>query len=136
MIDNYGRFEGRLITEWDDDGRTMVLVEPFRYVDPKGMFWDCPAGYRTDGASIPKLLWSFAGGPFSGRYRKAAIPHDVFCDNRVRPWEDTHQMFWHAMLCAGVGEHNAALMYRAVYNHGPRWDAAGKDLVHEYPEEW
>lgn len=132
----YGRFEGVIQVEWLECGRRMALLHPFRYVDDKGLEWNVPAGYVTDGASIPQFLWGVAGGPFSGKYRKAAVVHDVYCDNRARSWEATHLMFWQAMLCAGVGEGKAEMLYRAVYLHGPRWDEHGKDLDYEYVEEW
>lgn len=42
-----------------------------------------PKGYITDGASIPKALWSFVGSPYSPRFMTAAIVHDWHCDIRA-----------------------------------------------------
>lgn len=136
MAASVGHFEGKILTEWGDDGRLMRLIEPFRYIDAAGLYWDVPAGFETDGATIPQLLHSVTGGPFTGKFRKAAVPHDYYCVARVRRWEDTHRMFWQAMLCAGVGESFADLMYKAVYLHGPRWYPDKTDMVYEYVEEW
>lgn len=132
----HGEFHGRVVVEWLADGRNMLVIEPFHYVDQLGVIWDVPIDTVTDGASIPQAAWSMVGGPFSGKYRKAALVHDRYCDTRSRPWEDVHLMFWHAMRCAGVGEVKAEMLYRAVYAAGPRWDKDRKDLVYEYPEEW
>jgi hypothetical protein len=129
-------FEGRVITEWLMDGRTMRLIEPFRFIDAAGTIWECPAGSIVDGASIPKMLWGLSGGPYTGKYRLASVPHDVYCETRSRSWEETHQMFYAAMLTAGMSETKASLMYSAVYHHGPRWDKDGKDLPVEVEEEW
>jgi hypothetical protein len=40
---DWGRFDGRVVTEWLDDGRDMQLVEPFAYVDAFGTHWQAPA---------------------------------------------------------------------------------------------
>jgi hypothetical protein len=132
----HAHFEGRVVTEWLRDGRTMRMLEPFRFVDQLGVFWDCPVGAIVDGASIPQFLWSTTGGPYTGKYRMASVPHDVYCVTRSRSWEDTHKMFYEAMLAAGVKEAKASLLYAAVYHHGPRWDENGKDIESDLDEEW
>lgn len=134
-----GRFEGEVVTRWDDDGRTMHLLHPLRYIDSKNKSWDVPVDAVTDGASIPKPFWSLVGGPYSGRYRKAAVVHDHFCMTRTESWEATHQMFHEAMLAAEVSEELALILYQAVLLHGPRWDEQGRNLkVPEFEpwEEW
>ena len=37
------------------------------------------AGYKTDGASIPRLFWSFFP-PFKSEYFSACVIHDFLCD--------------------------------------------------------
>src|SRR5205807_2038040 len=64
----WGHYSGNIDTRWDDDGRTMTLLNELRYTDPKGVVWIAPAGSVIDGASIPRALWSFMGGPFEGKY--------------------------------------------------------------------
>src|SRR3954451_307848 len=76
-------FEGRAaITQIDD--HLWELTEDLFYHDASKWIWKAPKGYRTDGASIPWPLWSFVGSPFTGRYVKAAIIHDVYCDLKSR----------------------------------------------------
>jgi hypothetical protein len=118
---NYGRFEGRVVAEWNDDGRTMRLAQPFKYIDPKGGEWLAPAGATIDGASIPRAAWTFMGGPFEGTYRNASVIHDVACVQRKRTWEQVHYGFFLAMLAGGVTPVKAKIMYKAVYHFGPRW---------------
>ncbi len=60
----WGYYSGTVDTRWDADGRTMTLLNELRYTDPKGVVWIAPAGSVIDGASIPRSLWSFMGGPF------------------------------------------------------------------------
>ncbi len=79
-----------------------------------------PAGAKTDGASIPRILW-VTYPPFTGKYRLAAVVHDHYCQQRSRRWKDTHKVFYEAMRTSGVPEKTAKVMYGAVYGFGPRW---------------
>ena len=62
---NFGRFIGKFVAEFGDDGRKVTLMEPFGYVDPAGLEWNVPDGYKTDGASVPAALWALYP-PFTG----------------------------------------------------------------------
>ena len=112
---------GKILAEWLEDGRKMKLLAEYTYTDPSATTWVAPDGSVVDGASIPKFLWSFIGGPFEGKYRKASVVHDVACDRKERDWRHVHRMFHSAMLCSGVPEWKARVMYAAVYHCGPRW---------------
>ena len=118
---DWGRFDGQVIARWEDDGRTMTLVEPFAYIDPREARWPAPAGAVVNGASIPRPFWSLIGGPFAGEFRDASVVHDVACEARDRPWRAVHRMFYEACRCGGVGAVKAKTMYYAVFHFGPRW---------------
>ena len=78
----WGYYNGEPVTRWSPDGRNMILVTELRYTDPKGEVWVAPAGSVTDGASIPRYLWSLTGGPFEGQYRNASVLHDAAYERR------------------------------------------------------
>src|SRR6266487_89769 len=78
----WGSFNGEPVTKWNPDGRTMTLLTELRYTDPNGNTWIAPIGSIVDGASIPRYLWSFMGGPFEGKYRNASVLHDVRTEQR------------------------------------------------------
>ncbi|MCP3916817.1 MAG: DUF1353 domain-containing protein [bacterium] len=99
----------------------MQLVEDFTYVQATGLRWHAPSGSIVDGASIPRLLWSWPGAPFTGKYRRASVVHDVACQTKVRPWQSVHRMFYEACRCGGVGLFKASAMYAALYCFGPKW---------------
>jgi len=120
---NYGRFIGNVKAEWGPDGRNMILLEPFAYVDPDGVRWDAPAKSVVDGASIPRFAWTIIGGPYEGKYRNASVIHDVACVEKKRPWRSVHRVFFLAMLAGGADRTQAKIMYAAVYHFGPRWAA-------------
>jgi hypothetical protein len=119
--EEWGRFVGDVVARWHDDGRSMTLVEPFAYVDPREERWDAPAGAVVNGASIPRAFWSLIGGPFEGRFRDASVVHDVACEERSRAWQEVHRMFHEACRCGGVSAALAKTMYYAVHHFGPRW---------------
>lgn len=117
-----GTFSGLPQLEFFDAQRARLL-STFTFVDSRNQVWSVPRGYVTDGASIPRFLWSLAGGPFSGLYRDAAIIHDHFCDSMARSWQATHRVFYDGMLARGVPKFEAQSKYRSVLYFGPRWDA-------------
>jgi hypothetical protein len=117
----WGYYSGDPIVKWNPDGRTMTLLTELSYTDPHGAIWDAPAGSVTDGASIPRYLWSLIGGPFEGRYRNASILHDVAYEKHNRPWQDCDRMFYNAIRCSGVSAVEAKTMYYALYKFGHHW---------------
>ena len=117
----WGTFYGIVNAEWLDDGRSMKLNMPVTFIDHRHCRWIAPAGSVIDGASIPRFFWRFIGGPFSGRYRRASVIHDVYCVTRSMPSPRVHAMFYAAMRADGVGAFKAGLMWLAVRLFGPRW---------------
>ena len=117
----WGYFSGPVEARWEADGRTMTLLNELRYTDPKGVVWIAPGGSEVDGASIPRALWPFLGGPVEGKYRNASVLHDVAYDQKTRPWQQVDRMFYDAMRCSGVGAVEAKTFYFALYRHGHHW---------------
>jgi hypothetical protein len=124
-----GQFQGTVKTEWIDDSSKMRLLDDFGFVDAKGVTWSAPKNSLIDGASIPRELWCVAGLPYSGKYRRASVVHDVACDKRDHSWQDVHRMFYEACLAGGVAEQTAKLMYGAVYRFGPKWTTGGASMM-------
>jgi hypothetical protein len=124
-----GQFQGTVKTEWIDDSSKMRLLDDFGFVDAKGVTWSAPKNSLIDGASIPRELWCVVGLPYSGKYRRASVVHDVACDKRDHSWQDVHRMFYEACLAGGVAEQTAKLMYGAVYRFGPKWTTGGASMM-------
>ena len=117
----WGYYSGDPILKWNPDGRTMTVMTELSYTDPQGIIWDAPVGSVTDGASLPRYLWSIMGGPFEGKYRNASVLHDVAYEKHNRPWWDCDRMFYNAMRCSGVSVGEAKTMYYALYKFGRHW---------------
>ena len=95
-----------------------------------------PKGFKTDGASIPRWLWSILGVGRDGLHRAAAVVHDFLYKHQGRlpkgslqimrkdgAWEDSDytptrrdsdKLFLNIMKDAGVILWRRRLMYRAV----------------------
>ena len=101
--------------------RLMELLEDFTFVDPNAKQWVAPKGRQIDGASIPRILWTIAGDPFIGDYRRASVLHDVACVDKTEPHKSVHRMFYDAMICDGVDREAAVKFYAAVRLFGPKW---------------
>ncbi len=97
---------------------------PFKfYVEGKHTrYWvNIPEGYLTDGASIPRALWSIYA-PW-GNYGQAAIVHDYLCEflsvtengvPRRITREQADGIFNIALSVAGVDDVDRKLLYAAV----------------------
>jgi Protein of unknown function (DUF1353) len=135
-VTQHGKFEGRPVITFLPDGRRVKTVEPFAFIDAASQRWDVPSGATVDGASIPRALWPFVGGPFEGKYRDASIIHDWYCDLRCRSWESTHLAFYEAMCASNVPISKAKLLYAGVYFGGPRWSKTVEENVTLHRQEY
>jgi len=117
------KFEGKLVLLPDgcEAIRSCILKEKLRYTDPNGFVWEAKAGIKTDGASIPWWAQKYIGEPYDISYLKAAVIHDHYCDKHVRAWQQTHRVFFDALLELGVPEKKSKIMYFAVLLGGPKW---------------
>jgi len=106
------------INTWE---RRVRLLAGVSYVDPYGKTWTVEPNFISDGASIPRLLWTVVGGPLDGFYRAAAVIHDKYCDTRSESYRSVHRMFYNAMRAAGVTNVEALTLYAGVMFGGPRW---------------
>jgi len=71
-----------------------------------------PPGFRTDLASIPRLLQSVV--PVNGKHRPAAILHDYLFVVQDRPRDQVDALFLRAMAASGVRTTQRMAMYLAV----------------------
>jgi hypothetical protein len=117
----YGSFEGTLKLQPTGDGVHMKVLERYSYTDAESHTLAADPGFSTDGASIPRALWTVVGSPFTGKYIGAAVIHDVGCDTHKYSWQITHRMFYDAMRSLGVSQNYALLLYWGVRVGGPKW---------------
>ena len=122
-------FSGPVRTEWLPDGVHMRVLVEIDYTDPSGHVWTVPAGFVTDGASIPQEFWSLIGSPFTGLYRVAAVFHDAAYDNWGVKRDDADNMLRCAMLDLGCSRWLADTIYEGVRLGGEMSDEGDQRSV-------
>lgn len=112
-------FLDRLRVEVGPNGINRTLTHEFRYVTPGGFAVYVPAGFVTDYASIPRLLWRIAP-PAHGRHIWAAVLHDWLYRtpgiNVTRAQADG--VFLDAMKTSNMSLWKRQAIYRAVRMFG------------------
>lgn len=81
---------------------------------------DVPAGFVTDGASIPRFLWRVLGHPFEAATIGPAVEHDYDYQTGRIPRKDADGKFYANLRASGVGVVKARLFYYGVRAFGAR----------------
>ncbi|RYD46005.1 MAG: DUF1353 domain-containing protein, partial [Verrucomicrobiaceae bacterium] len=108
------------ITEVALNWRVWRIEQDFTYeVGDKGSgkTITVPAGFQTDGASVPQILWAMF--PAWGSYSRAAVIHDLLCHliNTGRPHEHAptrkiaDEIFKEAMVVCGTGWFTRTILF-------------------------
>lgn len=113
-----GRFEGEPRVEFLHGGTLVRLLDDFVYHDADARRWVAPKGLVSDGASIPRVVWSVIGPPIGAPYFNAGLLHDARyrladCEKKV-----ADLLLWDAALCGGTSEEHAAIIAEAVATCG------------------
>ncbi len=115
MENNWGYFPtgGQVSTDWDIGypGRDMRITAPITYVDRHSKSWIVPRYSVTNGASTG-WFWRRLCPAYVGFYRRAAVIHDVACEDRLEPSWQVHRMFYE------VSRHDIIIMARGIKS---RW---------------
>ena len=94
-----------------------VVVQPiekdkFRVYEDYHYWGICvPKGFTTNGADIPRILWSLFP-PNSPEYLSAVVLHDFLCDKYPEvSYKEADRVFYEAMIEIGVAKWKAKLFY-------------------------
>lgn len=92
-------------------------------------------GFDFDGASIPQALWSVYGNPLTGKYKIAALVHDVLYASQKVSRELADDIFLDLMKQHKVGYLKRQSMYYAVRSAGwYSWKQLTKEEIKKYKE--
>ena len=96
-----------------------VVVQPidkdkFRVYEDYHYWGICvPKGFTTNGADIPRILWSLFP-PNSPESLSAVVIHDYMCAKiGVFTYKEADEMFYEAMIEIGVSKWKAKLFYKS-----------------------
>lgn len=105
------------------EGSDYELAQEFSFKvkmrgEGEGAAWDLVVhvkpGFKTDGASIPRLLWRVFGSPYDPDIFPAAIAHDALYRGEIVERKDADAAFLRMMEKSGVQEKKRRLVYRGV----------------------
>ena len=97
--------------------KCLQLTRPLSYLNRDSVVVTAPAGYETDGASVPRAVWWLL--PPFGSYREAAVIHDYLFEvqkvggKRIGVTEANMHLLW-GMEDLGVSWWKRQAIYRAV----------------------
>ena len=113
----------------DDDN--WQVVAPYTFVSKLGCTVLVEAGFITDGASVPRILWSAI--PLFGRHFNAAVIHDRLYREpdaaKKLPKDTCDRIFLEIMERDGVSEERRIAMYEAVRACGASSYCRGKEAA-------
>lgn len=99
------------------DGKNYKLLSAFQYDSSLDITITVPAGFVTDFASVPKILWNLL--PPTGRYGKAAVIHDyLYRTYGASSKIVADAIFYEAMKALGVNRVIRNVIYLAVHLFG------------------
>ena len=101
----------------DERGNVFTLLEELRW---GGI--TVPAGFESDGASVPRFFWRLVFPPGDSQALRAAIIHDYIYRKQPEGWgrEEADRLFCDILVADGVPKWRARLAYRGVRLFGER----------------
>ncbi len=99
------------VIQCDEMGNVYVLQEDLLFADLR-----VPAGFRSDGASVPRFFWRAVFPPGEAAALQAAILHDYVYRTHPEGWRraDADRLFLGMMILDGVPPFRAYLAYLGV----------------------
>jgi hypothetical protein len=117
--------------KYDVGDYELEILSPYQYTDCAGVTHAVPSGFVFNGASIPRAAWSIIGfTPLSGALLGPSLIHDYLCEQIAFTSAQVHDLFYEAMIANKVDELSASMMYAAVREYGPQWNAPGGAVSH------
>lgn len=95
----------------DDRGNVYTLLEPLQYGE-----LIVPAGFESDGASVPRFFWRVVFPPGDADALRAAILHDYIYREHPAGWTraEADRLFRDVLIADGVPTFRARLAYWGV----------------------
>jgi len=104
------------ISHWKGENAIYVLENRQRMSTSKGWI-TVPAGFLTDGLSIPAFAWPIVG-PRAGRAFRSGILHDYLYSRESEKYgidrKGADKLFLEVMFNLGIGWFQRGAIYRAV----------------------
>jgi hypothetical protein len=108
-----GSVTGKVVVEFDNDRHFKAkVIKPITWVLEEFSI-TIPAGFSTDGVSVPRISWIFM--PHWGHtITRAAMLHDYLIRESVVPSKKADQLFFEAMTVLGASTKLKYLLWLSV----------------------
>ena len=103
---------------FDSESGLWRLTETWHAALGKSRWILVEPGFRSDGASIPRILWPFVGPRFDASTFPAAFCHDALYASELLPRRDADRIFRDHLRLLGVSKARAQAYYFAVTAFG------------------
>lgn len=112
------------VHEEDERGNVYTLLEPLEYMD-----LTIPAGFESDGASVPRFFWRLVFPPGDSKALHAAFVHDYIYRTHPAGWTraDADKAFRELLVAGGIPAWWANLAYCGVRWFGGKSWKEGKN---------
>ena len=114
--------------EADENGNVFILREDLeiRWNGYHGCIhvkFTISAGFKSDGASVPRFFWRAVFPPGDNRAMRAAFAHDYIYRMHLPGWSkaEADRMFYDLLIEGGISWYRAGLAWLGVYLFG--WNA-------------
>lgn len=101
----------------DAEGNVYILQNRWgKRIEWNGKTFTIPRGFKSDGASVPRLFWRVVFPPSDPTALRAAFAHDYIYREQPEGWTraEADKMFFDLMVADGVSRFRAGLAYIAV----------------------
>ena len=101
----------------NDKGDVLTLLEGL-HVTWRGKTLTVPAGFKSDGCSVPRAFWGIVCPNIDPRTIRAAIVHDYLYRSTIPGWTrlEADELFYDFMVEDGFPKFKAGMAY-----YGVRW---------------
>lgn len=113
LSDKFSNLPQPIIVPVPDTDRFFRLHEDF-ILEWKQNRYFLREGFKTDGASIPRILWPIVGHPFQPRLLAGAILHDALCQSNLIPRIDSDRLLRQLAKAYGVQSTKVYIIYIGV----------------------
>ena len=107
----------------DEMGNVYTLLAPLVYEN-----LTVPAGFSSDGASVPRFFWRIVFPPGDNRALRAAFLHDYIYRTHPAGWNRAaaDELFRRVLIEDGISRNSANMAYWGVRLFGSSaWNAGG-----------
>lgn len=116
----------------DEMGKVFTLLEPDGItVEAYGKTVHVPYGFKSDGASVPRIFWRMVFPSSDTQALRAAFVHDYIYQNHPYGWtkEQADSLFYRMLIEDGVPKWRAWMAYKGVDWFGSyAWKTRGGHL--------